>query len=149
MVEYPQWLSNVVLIPKNDDKVRVCVDFRDLNKDSTKDDFLFPHINMLVDSTVGHSMLSFMDNFFRYNTILMALEDMEKTSFIIKWGTYYYRVMLFGFKNVGATYQRASTTLFHDMMHQDVKVYVDDMLLKSQGRVDHLAALRGFFERIK
>ena len=79
----------------------------------------------------------------------MALEDMEKTSFIIKWGTYYYRVMLFGLKNVGATYQRASTTLFHDMMHQDVKVYVDDMLLKSQGRVDHLAALRGFFERIK
>ena len=63
VVEYPQWLSNVVLIPKNDDKVRVCVDFRDLNKDSTKDDFLFPHINMLVDSTISHSMLSFMDRF--------------------------------------------------------------------------------------
>ncbi|KAL6348577.1 hypothetical protein AAG906_016092 [Vitis piasezkii] len=119
---YERWLSNVVLIPKNDDKVRVCVDFRDLNKDSTKDDFLFPHINMLVDNTVG----------FGYNTILMALEDMEKTSFITEWGTYYYRVMLFGLKNVGATYQRASTTLFHDMMHQDVKVYVDDMLVKSQ-----------------
>ena len=78
----------------------------------------------------------------------MALEDMEKTSFISEWGTYYYRVMLFGLKNVGATYQRAGTTLFHDIMHQDVKVYVDDMLVKSQGRVDHLVALKGFFERI-
>ena len=149
VVEYPEWLANVVLIPKNDNNVRVCVDFRDLNKDSTKDDFLFPHINMLVDSTISHSMLSFMDRFFGYNTILMALEDMEKTSFITEWGTYYYRVMLFGLKNVGATYQRASTTLFHDMMHQDVKVYVDIMLVKSQGRVDHLAALGGFLERIR
>ena len=59
---------------------------------------------MLVDSTIGHSMLSFMDEFFRYNQIMMALEYMEKTSFIIEWGTYYYRVMPFGLKNVGATY---------------------------------------------
>ena len=84
VVEYPKWLSNVVLVPKKDDKVRVCVDFRDLNKANSKDDFLFPHIDMLVDSTVGHSMLSFMDGFSRYNQILMAPEDMEKTSFIIE-----------------------------------------------------------------
>ena len=62
--------------------MRVCVDFRDLNKTSPKDDFSFPHIDMLVDSTVGHSMLSFMDEFFGYSKILMAPEDMEKTSFI-------------------------------------------------------------------
>ena len=62
----------------------------------------------------------------------MALDDMEKTSFITEWGTYCYRVMPFELKNVGATYQRAATTLFHDMMHQDVEVYVDDMIVKSQ-----------------
>ena len=82
MVEYPEWLVNVVPIPKKDGKVRVCVDYRDLNKASPKDDFPLPHIDMLVDSTVGHSMLSFMDGFSRYNKILMALEDKEKTSFI-------------------------------------------------------------------
>ena len=86
---------------------------------------------MLVDSIEGHPMLSFMDGFSRYNQILMAPEDMVKTSFITKWGTYYYRVMPFGFKNAGATYQRAATTLFHDMMHRDVEVYVDDMIVKS------------------
>ena len=72
---------------------------------------------------------------------MMALEDMEKTSFITEWGTYCYRVMPFGLKNARATYQRAATTLFHDMMHKDVEVYVDDMIVKSQDRVDHLVAL--------
>ena len=131
VVEYPKWLANVVPVPKKDCKVRVCVDFRDLNKASPKDDFPLPHIDMLVDSTTGHPMLSFMDGFFGYNQILMALEDMEKTSFITKWGTYCYRVMPFRLKNARATYQRPAITLFHDMMHRDVEVYVDDMIVKS------------------
>ena len=87
MVEYPEWLANVIHVPKQDGKVRVFVDFCDLNKAIPKDDFPLPHIDMLVYSTTGHSMLSFMDGFSRYNQILMALEDMEKTSFISEWGT--------------------------------------------------------------
>ena len=67
MVEYPEWLANVVPVLKKDNKVRVCVDFRDLNKASPKDGFPLPHIHMLVDSTTGHSMLFFMDVFFGYN----------------------------------------------------------------------------------
>ena len=57
--------------------------------------------------------------------------------------------MPFGLKNAGATYQNAAPTLFHDMMHRDVEVYVDDMIIKSRGRGDHLAALERFFERIR
>ena len=57
--------------------------------------------------------------------------------------------MSFGLKNVGATYQRAATTIFHDMMHRDVDVYVDDIIVKSRDRSDHLAALERFFERIR
>ena len=87
MVKYPEWLDNVVLVPKKDGKVRVCVDFRDLNKASPKDDFPLSHIDLLVDNTADHSMLSFMDGFSGYNKILMALEDMEKTTFITEWGT--------------------------------------------------------------
>ena len=92
---------------------------------------------MLVDSTIGHVMFSFMDGFSGYNQIMMASEDREKTYFITEWGTYCYRVMPFGLKNAGATYQRATTTLFDDMMHRDVKVYVDDMIVKSHDRTDH------------
>ena len=84
VVEYPEWLANVVHVPKKDDKVRVCVDFQDLNKASPKDDFPLSQIDMLVDNTARHPILSFMDGFFGYNQILIALEDMEKTYFITK-----------------------------------------------------------------
>ena len=104
---------------------------------------------MLVDSIVGHLILFFTDGFSGYNQILMDLEDMEKTSFINEWGTYCYRVMPFGLKNSRSTYQRAATTLFHDMMYRDVKVYVDDMIVKSRDRADHLASLKIFFKRIR
>ena len=116
VVQYPEWLANVVPVPKKDGKVRVCVDFRDLNKASPKEDFPLPHIDILVDSTSGHSILSFMGGFSRYSQFLIALEDMEKMSFITEWGTYCYKVTSFGLKNAGATYQRVATTLFHDMI---------------------------------
>ena len=82
MVSYLEWLANVVLVPKKDGKVRMCVDFRDLNKANPKDDCPLPHIDVLVENTAGHALLSFMDGFSWYNQIKMALEDMEKTSFI-------------------------------------------------------------------
>ena len=88
-----------------DGKVRMCVDFRDLNKASPKDKFHLPHIDVLVDDTARHTQLSFVDRFSRYNQINMAPEDMEKTSFITLWGTYCYKVMPFGLKNDIATYK--------------------------------------------
>ena len=103
-----------------------------------------PHIDMLVDSTIGHVMLSFMDGFFGYNQILTA-EDREKTSFITKWGTYCYRAMPFGLKNAGATYQRAAIALFLDMLDRGVEVYVDDMVVKSHDKADHWIALERSF----
>ena len=78
----------------------------------------------------------------------MALEDMEKTSFINPWGTYCYKVTPFGLKNAGATYQRAATTLLHDLIHKEVEVYADDMIVKSKDREGHIPALRKFFEKI-
>ena len=59
VVNYPEWLTNVVLVPKKDRKVRMCVDFKDLNKASPKDDFHLPHIDILVDNAAGHALLSF------------------------------------------------------------------------------------------
>ena len=82
-----------------------------------------PHIDVLVDNIVGHALLSFMDRFSRYNQIKMASEDMEKATFITPWGTYCYKVMPFGLKNTGATYQRATTTLLHDLIHKEVELY--------------------------
>ncbi|KAI5417810.1 hypothetical protein KIW84_042434 [Lathyrus oleraceus] len=80
--EYPQWVANIVPVRKKDGKVRMCVNYRDLNKASLKDDFPLPHIDMLVDNTAKFKVFSFMDGFFGYNQIKTAPEDMEKTTFI-------------------------------------------------------------------
>lgn len=114
---YPQWIYNIVPIPKKDGRVRMCVDYRDLNRASPKYDFPLPHIDALVDNTAQFPIFSFMDGFSGYNQIIMALEDMEKTTFITPWDTFCYKVIPFELNNFGATYQRATITLFHDMSH--------------------------------
>ncbi|GAU40822.1 hypothetical protein TSUD_398050, partial [Trifolium subterraneum] len=149
VAKYPQWVANIVPVPKKDGKVRMCVDYRDLNRASPKDDFPLPHIDVLVDNTAQYSVFSFMDGFSGYNQIKMSPEDMEKTTFITPWGTFCYKVMPFGLKNAGATYQRAMVTLFHDMIHKEIEVYVDDMIAKSQEEEDHLVHLEKLFARLR
>jgi len=148
-IHQAKWIVNVVPIPKKDGKVRICVDFRDLNKACLKDEFPLPHIDDLVDNTAGSALMSFLDSFSEYNQIKMAPRDMTKTTFTTKWGIYCYTMMIFGLKNAGATYQRMATTLLHDMMHNEVEVYVDDMIVKSKEREGHIVNLRKFFKRIK
>ena len=82
VAKYPQWVANIVPVPKKDGKVRMCVDYRDLNRASPKDNFPLPHIDTLVDNTAKHSLFSFMDGFSSYNQIRMVPEDMENTTFL-------------------------------------------------------------------
>ena len=87
-VYYPEWLANVVLVKKANEKWRMCVDFTDLNKACLKDSFPLPRIDQLVDSIARHKLLTFMDAFSGYNQIKMAEEDQEKTAFITSQGLY-------------------------------------------------------------
>ena len=82
MAKYSEWIANIVPVPKKDGKVRICVDYRDLNQASPKDNFPLPHIDTLMDNTAKNSRFSFMDGFSGYNQIRMALEDREKTVFV-------------------------------------------------------------------
>jgi hypothetical protein len=148
-VDYPEWLANVVLVKKANNKWRMCVDFTDLNKACPKDSFLLPRIDLLVDSTSGHQLLSFMDAFSGYNQIQMAEEDQEKTSFITDRGLYCYKAMPFGLKNAGATYQRLVNKMFEHQMGRNVEVYVNDMLVKSIRAPDHVADLKETFNTLR
>ena len=80
--KYLEWVANIVSVPKKDGKVRMCVDYRDLNQASLKDNFPPPHIDTLVDNTAKNSLFSFMDGFSGYNQIRMAPKDWEKTTFV-------------------------------------------------------------------
>ncbi|KAM1935762.1 hypothetical protein ACFX15_019768 [Malus domestica] len=148
-VQYPKWISNIVIVLKKSGQIRVCVDFRDLNDACPKDDFPLPIIEIMVDATTGHEALSFMDGSSGYNQIRMALEDEELTAFRTPKGIYCYKVMPFGLKNAGATYQRAMQKIFNDMLHKNVECYVDDVVVKTKKRSDHLKDLRVVFERLR
>ena len=137
-VYYPDWLANVVMVKKANGKWRICVDFTDLNKACPKDSYLLPRIDQLVDSTTSHKLLSFIDAFSRCNQIRMDKANQEKTSFVTSQGLFYYKVMPFGLKNAGATYQRLVNHMFSLQIEQNVEVYVDDMLVKSQDEGRHL-----------
>ena len=111
-VYYPNWLANVVMVKKANGKWRMCVDFTDLNKACPKDSYPLPCIDQLVDSTAGHRLLSFMDTFSGYNQIRMDEADQEKALFVTSQGLFCYKVMHFGLKNAGATYQRLVNHMF-------------------------------------
>ena len=94
-------------------------------------------------------MFSFMDGFSGYNQIHMAPEDAEKTAFKTPFGNFHYVVMPFGLKNAGATYQRAMKTIFHDMNHDFVEDYVDNLVVKSKSATDHFGYLKKVFKRCR
>ena len=127
----------------------MCIDFTDLNKACTKDSFPLPHIDMMVDATASHELLSFMDAFSGYNQILMHPEDQENTSFVTERGIFCYKVIPFELKNTGATYQRLVNKMFSDYLGKTMEVYIDDMLVKSHSAEQHLDHFRQAFEILK
>ena len=127
----------------------MCVDYIDLNKACPKDCFPLPRIDQLVDSTLGHAILSFMDAFSGYNQIHMDPKDEVHTPFITHFGTYCFKMMPFGLKNVGATFQRLVTEVFKPQLGRNVESYVDDMIVKSRKREDHLRDLQETFDRLR
>uniref|UniRef100_A0A2N9GJR4 RNase H type-1 domain-containing protein n=1 Tax=Fagus sylvatica TaxID=28930 RepID=A0A2N9GJR4_FAGSY len=148
-VQYPVWLSNMVVVKKKNGKWRVCIDFTDLNKACPKDPFPFPRIDQLVNSASGHARLSFLDAFQGYHQISMSAADQDKIAFITPKGTYYYKVMSFGLKNAGATYQRLVTKMFEHMIGKTVEVYIDNMLVKSLREENHVANLLQVFNILR
>ena len=93
------------MVKKKTGKWHVCVDFTDLNRACSKDPFPIPRIDQLVDVTVGHPQMSFLDAFQGYHQIPLALDDQEKTTFVTPVGNYHHKVMPFGLKNARSTYQ--------------------------------------------
>ena len=148
-VEYPEWLANVVLVKKANSKWRLCIDFTDINRACPKDSFPLPRIDLIVDATAGHELLSFMDAFSGYNKISMDPDDQEKTSFVTGQGTYCDLVMPFGLKNAGAAYQRLVNKMFQKQIGTTMEVYIDDMLVKSTTAELHITHLFEAFQILR
>jgi hypothetical protein len=139
-----EWISSIVPIQKKDGRCLVCVDFRDLNWATPKDEYPMPIAEMLINAAADNKILSFMDDNTDYNQIFMAPEDIHKTTFRVPGavGLFGYVVMTFGLNNAGATYQRAMNYIYHDLIGKLVEIYIDDIVVKSTSIGGHLGDLR-------
>ena len=119
-VLHPYWLSNPVLVEKKKDDPnvaknwRMCIDFTNLNNACPKHPFPLPRIDQVIDSTARCGLLSFLDAYFGFHKIPLNPADQIKTAFITPYGAYCYRVMCFGLRNAGATYQRCMQKCLYD-----------------------------------
>jgi hypothetical protein len=131
--KYVEWLSNIVLVLKKNGKLRNCIDFRNINMVTPKDEHPMLVVDLLVDRAFGYKVLSFMDGHSGYNQIFIAESDVHKTTFRCPGsiGTFEWVVMPFGLKNAGATYQMAMNSIFHNMIGKYMEVYIDDIVVKS------------------
>nr|XP_025684548.1 uncharacterized protein LOC112785303 [Arachis hypogaea] len=127
----------------------MCVDFTDLNKACPKDSYPLPSIDCLVDNASDFEKLSFMDAYSGYNQIQMHPSDQNKTAFITEYGNYCYKVMPFGLKNAGATYQRLMDKIFAKQIGRNIEIYVDDMVAKTKIGKNHLDDLTEIFGQLR
>ena len=148
-VYYLDWLANVIMVKNANGKWRMCVDFTDLNRACPKDSYPLPRIDTMVDSIARHQLLSFMDAFSGYIQIRMDEADQENTSFVTSQGLFCYKVMPFGLKNAGATYQRLMNKMFAQQIGRNVEVYVEYMLVKSLCEDEHLSDLQETFDTLR
>ena len=128
--------------------IRVYIDFKYLNKACPNDNYATPFIDLIINECAGNEIFSVMDSSSRYNQINIHPEDQHKTAFIFPWGTFAYKKMPFGLKNVGATFQRAMLYAFHKIKHI-IEAYLDDLGAHSRKRIDHPSHLRQVVEQCR
>ena len=103
-LRYSDWVANLVPVRKKNEEIRLCVDFRNLNRSSKKDNYPFPKMEHILQRVTGSSRMSMIDGFAGYNQIFVFLEDREKTTFTTPWGTFMYAKKPFGLMNAGVTF---------------------------------------------
>jgi hypothetical protein len=148
-IAYPTWLANVVMVQKKSGKWRMCIDFTSLNKACPKDNFPLPRIDKTVDSAGGCKVMSLLDCFSGYHQIYMKEEDKASTSFITPFGTYCFIRMPEGLKNVGSTFSRLTKRVLEGQVSRNIFTYVDDIVVASKNKEDHLADLAETFANMR
>jgi hypothetical protein len=148
-VAYPTWLANVVMVQKKSGKWRMCIDFTSLNKACPKDNFPLPRIDKIVDSAARCEVMSLLDCFSGYDQIYMKEEDKASTSFITPFGTYCFIRMPEGLKNAGSTFSCLTKTVLEGQVGRNIFTYVDDIVVASKNKEDHLADLAETFANMR
>lgn len=142
--------SNMVLVRKSDNSLRLCIDYRQLNSRTIKDSYALPRIEELLDSLVGAQLFSVLDMKSGYHQVEIAEQDKEKTAFTAgPLGFYEYNRMPFGLSNSPATYQRLMEDCLRNLNHDVCYIYLDDVIIVSSSFDEHIDRLEKVFNRFK
>jgi ribonuclease HI len=144
-LRYSSWVANLVPVRKKSGEIRLCVDFRNLNRSSRKDNYPLSNMEHILQRVTGASRISMIDGFSGYNQISVMPEDREKTTFTTPWGTFMYAKMPFGLMNAGATFQRAMDIEFIGEKDEFVVIYLDDITVFSKTDIEHHSHLKRVF----
>jgi hypothetical protein len=148
-LRYSEWVSNLVPVRKKNREIRLCVDFRNLNRCSLKDNYPLPKMDHILQRVVGAKRISMFDRYSGYNQISVVEEDKKKTYFTTPWGTFMYEKMPFGMMNAGATFQRAMDISFLGEKYRFLVIYLDDITVFSSSDEEHLQHLKLTFEKCR
>jgi len=148
-LKHSKWLANNVPVRKKIGEIRLCIDFRNLNRVSLKDNYPLPKMDHILKKVVGAHRISTLDGFSGYNQILVHPEDQEKTAFTTPWGTFMYAKMPFGLMNVGATFQLAMDITFSEEKDKFLVICLDDITVFLGSDEDHLRHLEQVFQKCK
>jgi hypothetical protein len=134
---------------KKNGKMRMCIDFTDLNKACKEDPFSLPRIDTSIDTTARCKRFSLLDCFLGYHQIWLNKKDEEKTSFTTPFGTYCYTKMPEGLKNAGSTFTRMTKAVLGPQLQKNIIAYVDDIMVMSKNEEDHIADLKETFDNLR
>jgi hypothetical protein len=146
-LRYFDWVENLVPIRKKNGEIRLCVDFRNLNKSSLKDNYLLPKMDHMLERVVGVKKMSMIDGFSGNNQFAMNEQDKEKTTFTTPWGTFMYDKMPFGLMNAGAMFQCDMDIAFIRERDKFIVIYLDYLMVFSKSDEEHLVQLKQTFEK--
>ncbi|XP_058774497.1 uncharacterized protein LOC131648787 [Vicia villosa] len=143
------WGAPVLLVKKKDGSMRLCIDYRQLNKVTIKNKYPLPRIDDLMDQLVGASVFSKIDLRSGYHQIKVKDEDVQKTAFRTRYGHYEYSVMPFGVTNAPGVFMEYMNRIFHEYLDQFVVVFIDDILIYSKSESEHSDHLRTVLQVLK
>jgi hypothetical protein len=143
------WVSPVVLVPKNDNSWRVCIDYRKLNSVTKADKYPLPRIEELLHLAKQTLYMTTIDLKSGYWQISVRESDRDKTCFTSPFGTFRFKRMPFGLKNSGATFQRLIDRFRNGLNDIAILAYLDDLIIVSPSFQKHISDLKQVFERLK
>ena len=148
-IEHTEWVSPIVVVPKKNGKLRVCVNLKQVNAATIRDNYPLPMTDHVIERVAGKAAYSFLDGFSGYNQVSIDPKDQYKTAFATEWGIYAYRVMPFGLTNAPATFQRLMAHAFRAYLRDFLEIFMDDLCVHSNERMDHIDHLKLIFVKCR